>query len=394
MWLVQAPQFDVPAAEQQRACSQGRVVQHPVLFLMRVDPENAFHNLEAVVSVFAALATLQLKPQHYLGGLEVVIADDRLPGYFSAVWQRLSHPHRLRVLREQPFPDGTCFATALLAPYTAHTQSLLTYKAGTADEVLCESAVLHATSLWLRHLFRDLLPTRLHPTASTHTSDTIRSTTGSTSEVSQQGTTSSSSDSEADSDSSSGMSSSEGISGPRSWRSSWYRYGAAAAADLAPLQPSPTQSPLQLQQLRLLWLSRSRYERQHEHQLSAWQRARQVPASEQAQLLLELQRAVLRWNEQTCLPGQPTNCSSRTVAFSLQVAELSELPFYPDQISLLMRTGVLMGVHGAGLANQVFMKPRLGAVVEALPGVAQHGEQLSLPQPCPHAGPPLLQRAQ
>jgi hypothetical protein len=48
----------------------------------------------------------------------------------------------------------------------------------------------------------------------------------------------------------------------------------------------------------------------------------------------------------------------------LQVAELSELPFYPDQISLLMRTGVLMGVHGAGLANQVFMRPRLGAVVE------------------------------
>jgi capsular polysaccharide biosynthesis protein len=29
-----------------------------------------------------------------------------------------------------------------------------------------------------------------------------------------------------------------------------------------------------------------------------------------------------------------------------------------------MRTGVLMGVHGAGLANQVFMRPRLGAVVE------------------------------
>ncbi|WIA10303.1 hypothetical protein OEZ85_010496 [Tetradesmus obliquus] len=180
MMLVQAPQFNVPAAEQARACSEGHTIQHPVLFLMRVDPENAFHNLETVVSVFAALATLQLQPQQYNGGLEVVIADDRVPGYFSAVWRRLSHPHPLRVLREQPFPAGTCFATALLAPYTAHTQSLLTYKAGTADEV----------------------------------------------------------------------------------------------------------------------------------------------------------------------------------------AELSELPFYPDQISLLMRTGVLMGVHGAGLANQVFMKPRLGAVVE------------------------------
>jgi hypothetical protein len=71
MWLVQAPQFDVPAADQQRACSAGRTVQHPVLFLMRVDPENAFHNLETVVSVFAALATLQLQSQQYAGGLEV-----------------------------------------------------------------------------------------------------------------------------------------------------------------------------------------------------------------------------------------------------------------------------------------------------------------------------------
>jgi hypothetical protein len=71
MWLVQAPQFDVPAEEQQRACSAGNIVQHPVLFLMRVDPENAFHNLETVVSVFAALATLQLPSQEYDSGLEV-----------------------------------------------------------------------------------------------------------------------------------------------------------------------------------------------------------------------------------------------------------------------------------------------------------------------------------
>uniref|UniRef100_A0A383V844 Uncharacterized protein n=1 Tax=Tetradesmus obliquus TaxID=3088 RepID=A0A383V844_TETOB len=355
MMLVQAPQFDVRAAEQARACSAARTIQHPVLFLMRVDPENAFHNLETVVSMFAALATLQLQPQQYNGGLEVVIADDRVPGYFSAVWRRLSHPHPLRVLREQPFPAGTCFATALLAPYTAHTQSLLTYKAGTADEVLCESVVLHATSLWLRHLFRDLLPMRPHHTSSTG---------GSRDAESHEGTASGSSSSSHSRASRRNNSTAPGSGSARSWRSSWYHYGAAAAADVALLQPSPTQSPLQLQQLHLLWLSRSRYERQQEQALSAWQRARQLPASQQEQLLVELQRAVLRWNEQTCLPGQQTNCSSRAVAFSLQVAELSELPFYPDQISLLMRTGVLMGVHGAGLANQVFMKPRLGAVVE------------------------------
>jgi hypothetical protein len=74
MWLVQAPQFNVPAAEQQQACSTGRIIQHPVLFLMRVDPENAFHNLETLVAVFAALATLQLQPHVYSGGLEVRLA--------------------------------------------------------------------------------------------------------------------------------------------------------------------------------------------------------------------------------------------------------------------------------------------------------------------------------
>lgn len=29
-----------------------------------------------------------------------------------------------------------------------------------------------------------------------------------------------------------------------------------------------------------------------------------------------------------------------------------------------MRTGVLIGVHGAGLANQIYMQPRMGAVLE------------------------------
>lgn len=54
---------------------------------------------------------------------------------------------------------------------------------------------------------------------------------------------------------------------------------------------------------------------------------------------------------------------------TLQVAELSELSFYPDQLALMMRTGVLAGVHGAGLANQVFMPPRSGAVVEVWYGM-------------------------
>lgn len=52
-----------------------------------------------------------------------------------------------------------------------------------------------------------------------------------------------------------------------------------------------------------------------------------------------------------------------------QVAELSEMSFYPDQLHLMMRAGVLVGVHGAGLANQVYMHPRAGAVVEVWYGM-------------------------
>ncbi len=46
------------------------------------------------------------------------------------------------------------------------------------------------------------------------------------------------------------------------------------------------------------------------------------------------------------------------------MAELSDYPFYPEQLLLLLRAGVLVGVHGAGLANQIWMEPGKGAVVE------------------------------
>lgn len=45
------------------------------------------------------------------------------------------------------------------------------------------------------------------------------------------------------------------------------------------------------------------------------------------------------------------------------------MSFYPDQLPLMMRAGVLVGVHGAGLANQVYMQPRAGAVVEVWYGM-------------------------
>lgn len=72
-WLITSPSF-VPGNDQvQGLCSGPQAVSHPVLFVLRVDPQNAFHNLETVVSVFAALAVLQLEPQELRHGIEVCV---------------------------------------------------------------------------------------------------------------------------------------------------------------------------------------------------------------------------------------------------------------------------------------------------------------------------------
>ena len=70
-WLVTAPSFGGLQQAQQASCSGAEAVAHPVLFVLRVDPQNAFHNLETVVSVFAALAVLQLDQSHFSHGMEV-----------------------------------------------------------------------------------------------------------------------------------------------------------------------------------------------------------------------------------------------------------------------------------------------------------------------------------
>lgn len=96
MWMVQAPHFVLdPAASSiyhrmQQACTSDRRVQHPVLVITRVDPENAFHNLEGVISVFAALAVLQqeIPKQVFQQGLEVGIqhAGASIPSSSWVAW--------------------------------------------------------------------------------------------------------------------------------------------------------------------------------------------------------------------------------------------------------------------------------------------------------------------
>lgn len=52
------------------------------------------------------------------------------------------------------------------------------------------------------------------------------------------------------------------------------------------------------------------------------------------------------------------------VSLALQFEELSAEDLYPDQLSLLTRTGVLVGIHGEALTNMMWMRPHKGAVVE------------------------------
>jgi hypothetical protein len=71
-WLVTAPTFKAPSnTDLKGPCAGMHVVAHPVLFLLRVDPQNAFHDLETVVSVFSALAVLHLDPSLLRYGMEV-----------------------------------------------------------------------------------------------------------------------------------------------------------------------------------------------------------------------------------------------------------------------------------------------------------------------------------
>jgi len=51
------------------------------------------------------------------------------------------------------------------------------------------------------------------------------------------------------------------------------------------------------------------------------------------------------------------------------VLQLSEMPWFPEQLWRLLRMRVVVGVHGAGLANMFLMPPAKGVVVEVWHGM-------------------------
>lgn len=61
---------------------------------------------------------------------------------------------------------------------------------------------------------------------------------------------------------------------------------------------------------------------------------------------------------------------------------MTDTPFYPNQLQLFASTSILVGIHGAGLANLIFMRPgTTSAVIEILHGVGKtdHYQSLAVP---------------
>lgn len=65
------------------------------------------------------------------------------------MWRRLSFPHPLRILYDNPFPAGTCFKHAIT--HGRGPRSLLTH-VGVGAKISCRSLPLHAIRMWLHAL--------------------------------------------------------------------------------------------------------------------------------------------------------------------------------------------------------------------------------------------------
>jgi hypothetical protein len=122
----------------------------------------------------------------------------------------------------------------------------------------------------------------------------------------------------------------------------------------------------------VVWASRARHELFAGGRLSQWQRIRHV--GNDAEIAKALQAAVLAWNEGAASRAKERSGAGGAVDslfFEFRELELSDMP-WNDQIFALARTAVLVGTHGAGLANQVWMAPgRRSAVVEVMHNVVR-----------------------
>lgn len=89
-----------------------------------------------------------------------VVVTDRAPATsFLETWARISRPHRLRVLADDPFPPNTCFRSA----YHVYTFAAgIGYNTNPAT-IVCESPVIMSLSHWLRQVYGEGDPATKRP---------------------------------------------------------------------------------------------------------------------------------------------------------------------------------------------------------------------------------------
>ncbi|GAX76616.1 hypothetical protein CEUSTIGMA_g4062.t1 [Chlamydomonas eustigma] len=312
--LIQSAMQEDQDRSVRQACTLGTnktaIVEHPVLFLYRYDTTNSYHNMENVLAVFTTLAMLDslLIAQH---GVEVVIVDGKSLGYYLEIWKRISS-YPLRILRDNPYPPDTCFryviSPAFAAPFLLHGFWQYKHILGVTQGRHCRSSIFIAFSNWLRALFPEL--TALQRSFQVDLQATVNSNSIKT-------------------------------------------YG-------------------------VLWISRRNYESAHIYKgkFNSWQLSRAI--SNDDELQLELRRTVLSWNDGACFrharsrsrsmlkTGSGKPCRMEPVMFNFQVIELSDIPLYPDQLLKLSGARILVGVHGAGMSNMIWMLPEKSGVIEVM----------------------------
>lgn len=102
--------------------------------------------------------THALTRTHITTCMQVIVLDDKEVGSYMDIWQRLSHPHPVLQLSQTPLPEGVCLPHVLASPFVDHAISLFTYQNSHATDVQCSSVELRGLSLWLRYLYRNLMP--------------------------------------------------------------------------------------------------------------------------------------------------------------------------------------------------------------------------------------------
>lgn len=135
-----------------QACdpSSDSVEETPTLFVMRDRHANYAHDMEVLSMAFSMLAALN-PTDVKTRGIQVIIVDQAPPTGFMESYARLSHPHKLRFLAQDPYPEGTCFRSAY------HVYS---FAAGigyntNSSSVECQSPVLMGFSNWMRGLYQE-----------------------------------------------------------------------------------------------------------------------------------------------------------------------------------------------------------------------------------------------